>query len=174
MLARIPRDAWIGVAGIAAAILYWGAADAIPISPLDGVVNAGAMPKALAWALGGLGALLVVRAVAVEVMATAALKQARVAAAPTDGDGEPEASWHEHLRAAGVAAFALAYILALPVAGYALSVAVLVAVVSLYGGAARDWRVLAVGVGAAAVYYAVFVLLLGIPLPPGLWSGLFG
>jgi hypothetical protein len=175
MLARVPRDTWIGLTGIVAAVLYWGAADGIPISPLDGVVNAGAMPKALAWALGALGALLVVRSVAVELMTAAAVRNAvRASGAAVDEDGEPKASWREHARAAGVAAFALAYIVALPVLGYAVSVAVLVAVVSFYGGATLDWRVPAVGAGAAIIYYAVFVLLLGIPLPPGFWPGLFG
>jgi hypothetical protein len=175
MLARVPRDTWIGLAGIASAALYWSAADAIPISPLDGVVNAGAMPKALAWALGALGALLVMRSVAVELMTAAAVHRAAgPSESAVDEDGEPTASWREHGRAAGVAVFALAYVLALPVFGYAVSVAVLVAVVSLYGGATLDWRVPAVGAGAAIIYYAVFVLLLGIPLPPGFWPGLFG
>ena len=172
MLARVPRDVWIGLAMLVAAVLYWRMADGIPISPLDGVVNAGAMPKALAWALGALAVLLIVRALSVEFMAASARAKPAAAGDGASDEGEGRASLAEHLKALGIPAFALGYILLLPVLGYAVSVALLVGLVSLYGGARLDWRIPAVGAGAAACFYIVFVLLLGIPLPAGFWPSL--
>ena len=171
MLARVPRDVWIGLGVLAAAVLYWRTADIIPISPLDGVVNAGAMPKALAWALGALAVLLIVRALSVEVMAAAQAGRVADGADDAEADAKP-VSLREHLKAMGIAALALAYILALPRLGYVVSVALLVSAASVYGGARLDWRVPATAVGAAAAFYLIFVVLLGIPLPAGFWPTL--
>jgi hypothetical protein len=170
-LARVPRDVWIGLVVLVAAVTYWRYADAIPISPLDGVVNAAAMPKVLAWGLGGLAVLLILRAVSVEVMAAQAVRAAGPRSRGAASEDVP-ASLRDHLKALGMAGFALCYVLLLPYLGYALSVALVVGCVSLYIGAPRDWKIPAVAVGAAVVFYLIFVVLLGIPQPPGLWPAL--
>jgi hypothetical protein len=46
---------------LAGSALYWREADSIPISPLDGEVNAAAVPKMLATILGVLAVLLVIK-----------------------------------------------------------------------------------------------------------------
>src|SRR3546814_151489 len=60
------RDTWIGVVFLAFAIVYWIAADGIRISPLDGPVTAAGLPKSLAYALGTLAVLLILRSLALK------------------------------------------------------------------------------------------------------------
>lgn len=176
MVGRIPRDVWIGLAMLGVAIAYGRVAAGIPISPLDGIVNASVMPTALAWTLGVLAVLLIVRAVSVQVMMASATRR-QAPAAPEPAEAAPEAdrgALQTHLRALGMAGLALAYLVALPRLGYVPSVFLLVAAVGLYTGARPGLQLLAVAAGAAVTYYVVFVRLLGIPLPPGFWPSLLG
>jgi hypothetical protein len=73
---KIPRDVWIGLVTLVFSVLYWRAADGIPISPLDGVVNAGALPKALAYAMMFFSLLLILRALLTERMYLRAARRA--------------------------------------------------------------------------------------------------
>jgi cell division protein FtsW (lipid II flippase) len=136
------------------------------------VVNAAAMPKALAWGLGALALLLILRALTVEVMAAQAARAMAGSTKRETASEEAAFSLRDHLKALGLAGFALAYVLLLPYLGYAVSVALVVGCVSLYIGAPRDWKIPAVAVGAAAVFYLIFVVVLGIPQPPGFWPSL--
>jgi putative tricarboxylic transport membrane protein len=174
---RVPQDVWIGLVMLGAAVAYWYGADGIPISPLDGAVNAAAMPKALAYALGALSLLLIVRALSVEVMAQRAAASAGVDAAPAAPLPTPEQlakRRHAHLRAAGMLAFGVAYLLVLYLLGYLISAALLIIGVAIYNGAKPDWRLGLTALGLAIGFHVVFVVLLGIPLPPGLLAGLLG
>lgn len=176
---RIPRDVWIGLAAVVLAGVYWYGADQIPISPLDGAVNAAAMPKALAYALGGLAVLLIVRALAIDAItrrATAAAGAAPPAApARTDAqDGEDAVSRRKrHLRAGGMLAIGVLYLIAVPYLGYMLSIALLVFAVATYMQARPDRRLLLLSAGIAVFFYLLFVRFLNIPLPPGFWPSLF-
>ena len=60
---RIPRDVWIGLAALALGAWYWRAAGDIPISPLDGIVNATVLPHMLGIAMMLFSVLLILRAV---------------------------------------------------------------------------------------------------------------
>src|SRR3546814_19317957 len=60
----MPRDAWIGVAFLVLAVVYWIAADGIRIRPLDGPVTAAGLPTSLGYALGGPSVLLILRRLA--------------------------------------------------------------------------------------------------------------
>lgn len=176
MLSRVPRDVWIGLAALVVAALYWWGADGIPISPLDGAVNAAAMPKALAYALGGLAAVLILRAIAIRLMTRRAIQQAApepAEVAREDEQSESPPSRVKHLRAMGMLAIGLVYLLIVPYLGYLVSVALLVFAVSLYMKAPLGRKTLAVAVGSGVFFYFMFVQFLDIPLPPGFWPSVF-
>ena len=162
------RDAWIGVVFLAFAVVFWIAADGIRISPLDGPVTAAGLPKSLAYALGALAVLLIVRSFAVK----------RIAATkpvPTEA-GEEAANdlgnLRQHLRAVGVLAIGVAYLLAVPYLGYILSIFGLMLATAVYAGARFGARTGVIAVFGAVFFYFFFVKLLNIPLPPGLWPDL--
>jgi putative tricarboxylic transport membrane protein len=171
---RIPRDVWIGLAALALGGWYWRAAGDIPISPLDGIVNAAALPRSLAVAMMGFSVLLILRALAIEAMY---LRAARRAAGPVADrpalDGQAFTAG-QHLKAAGIVAIGIAYLLILPYLGYLLSVALLVIVASVYIGARAGAYTVGVGLMVAVAYYLLFVRLLDIPLPAGFWPSLIG
>lgn len=171
---RVPRDVWIGLVMLAGAVLYWYGAEGIPISPLDGEVNAAAMPKALAYALGALALLLILRALFIEVMARrAAAASAASAGATGAGPAEEGAARRKgHVRALGMLAIGLAYLLVLDTLGYAVSVALLIFGVAVYMGLRASPRVVAIAVLLAAGFYLIFARLLDIPLPEGILSGI--
>ena len=181
MLHRIPRDIWIGLATMVLAGVYWYGADQIPISPLDGAVNAAAMPKTLAYALSGLALILILRALAIEVITRRATSAAVAAAEPSAGaamaepkDGEDALSRRKrHLRAAGMLGIGITYLIAVPYLGYVLSIALLVFGVAGYMQARPDRKLLLLSGGIAVFFYLLFVRFLDIPLPPGFWPSLF-
>jgi len=173
---------WVGFGAIAGAGLYWRVANRIPISPLDGVVNAAMMPKTLAMVLAGLGLALVLRAGILAVLNARALRRATSGAeapvaamagkAADDDDSQP--TRRENLRAAGMLMFGLAFLLVVPVLGYAVSVALLVGGVSAFMGTRPGWKLAGISAAAAVTFHIIFVELLSIPLPPGIWPNLFG
>lgn len=171
---RIPRDVWIGLAAFALGAWYWRAAGDIPISPLDGIVNASALPRMLAIAMMLFSVLLVLRALLVEYMFLRAARQ-RSGATPVRPETEGrEFTTRQHLKAAGVVAIGIAYLLILPWLGYIPSVMLLMLAMSLYIGARAGLYTLGVAIVIAVVFYLLFVRLLGIPLPAGFWPSLLG
>lgn len=171
---RIPRDVWIGLAAFALGAWYWRAAGDIPISPLDGIVNASALPRILAIAMMLFSVLLILRALLVEYMFLAAARK-RV-----DGLARrPEVEGHaftprQHVKAAGIVCIGIVYLLVLPWLGYIPSVILLMLAVSVYIGARAGLYTLGVAVAIAVAFYLLFVRLLGIPLPAGFWPTLMG
>lgn len=169
---RIPRDVWIGLAAFALGAWYWRAAGDIPISPLDGVVNAAALPRMLAIAMMLFSLLLILRALLIEL---AYLRAARGAAGPVaarpDSEGQTFTP-HQHLKAAGVVVIGIVYLLILPWLGYVPSVILLMVSMSVFIGARAGVYTLGVAVVIAVIFYLLFVQLLGIPLPAGLWPAL--
>lgn len=150
---------------LAAAILYWHEADKIRISPLDGPVGASGLPKALAWALGLLAVVLILRGLAGMFLAR------RAADGPAEAGGKPDLK--VHLRAIGMLLIGVGYLLVVPFLGYTISIGLLLAAVSLYVGAPAGMRTLLVAVLGAVIFYFLFVRFLGIPLPPGMLYGMF-
>jgi hypothetical protein len=163
------RDAWIGVVFLAFAVVYWIAADGIRISPLDGPVTAAGLPKSLAYALGGLAVLLILRSLALKRMLAG--NQARPAAAAAAEEAGPSDS-HAHLRALGMLALGLGYLLVVPFLGYLLSIIGLLLAASLYIGARFGVKTAAIAGLGGVFFYLLFVQFLHIPLPPGLWPDL--
>lgn len=155
----INRDTWIGLVMLLVAVVYWLEADKIRISPLDGPVGASGLPKALAYALGALALVLIMRSLA----------GALTARKPTPSDDVKEQSpaMRPHLRALGLLVIGVGYLLLVNSLGYTVTIAALLLAVSLYIGAELNVRTVSIAVIGGVVYYLLFVQFLGIPLPSG-------
>jgi hypothetical protein len=157
----INRDAWIGLAMLLVAVVYWLEADKIKISPLDGPVGASGLPKSLAYALGLLSIILIARSLFGALMAPKAAPQHAV-------DEQTFAdAMRPHLRAVGMLAIGVGYLLLVSWLGYIITIAALLLLVSLYIGAALTLRTVLIAALGGVFYYLLFVQFLGIPLPPG-------
>jgi len=149
----LSRDAGLGVLAIVVAGAYYAEAATIQQSLLADAVGADGVPRMLAVGMALSGLVLAGRSVL------------RPAAAP-DGDLPMSA----HLRAAGLLAILVIYLLVVPVAGYPLSVAALIAAVAVYAGARVNTTLAITAVAGAAAFWLMFRWLLGIPLPVGMLS----
>lgn len=155
------------------AIAYWLEADTIPRSPLAGQVGADGLPKLLAVTLAVLSVCLALQTWAEMRKQRRSGAAAREAVAGGETGGEA-VDWRRHLRALGLIGIGAAYLLLLPILGYAVCAALVLAGVATYTGLRPSFRTVLFGVGGAAVYYVVFVRILGIPLPAGFWPALLG
>ncbi|MGI9417367.1 MAG: tripartite tricarboxylate transporter TctB family protein [Geminicoccaceae bacterium] len=145
------------------AVVYWFEADKIRISPLDGPVGASGLPKTLAYALAVLAAILIVRSLA---GALTGAKTVRTQA-EDDSDRSLVDILMPHLRAVGLLAIGVGYLLLVSWFGYAITIAALLLVVSLYIGATLSLRTLVIAAIGGVVCHVLFVEFLGIPLPAG-------
>ncbi|MEM9440563.1 MAG: tripartite tricarboxylate transporter TctB family protein [Pseudomonadota bacterium] len=157
----INRDIWIGLVMFLVAVVYWFEADKIKISPLDGPIGASGLPKSLAYALGALAIILIVRSVIGTLMAPKTASQ-EPASVTSMGD-----LIRPHLRAIGMLGIGVGYLLLVPWLGYTITIAALLLVVSLYIGADLTRRTLLIAAIGGVAYYLLFVQFLGIPLPAG-------
>ena len=157
------RDSAVAIGLIGTAGLYWLGANQIRVSRLEGIVGAQAVPKGLAISLAILSALL---------LAQDLWRARRTAGAGGRKDGEPSGSY-AHLRAAGMLLIGVGYLALVGTIGYVPAVALLVVATALYLGQSWSVRLAALAVGLALFYYLIFVRLLGIPLPRGIWPGVW-
>jgi putative tricarboxylic transport membrane protein len=144
------------------ALAYWLGADAIPKSSLSGSVGADGLPKLLAVTLGVLSVALAGQ--------TILEARKRAAAGKLAASGGPH--WRAHARAFGVIAIGAVFIALLPVLGYVVTVGLLLVGIAIYSGKRPDLWTVVFGVVGAVVFYVLFVHLLRVPLPPGLWASL--
>ena len=157
MTGQLNAELTFGVVALAAAAAYYAAARAIPSSLLDDVVGSGGLPKAYGLALAVLALAQIARALG---------SRRRIAARSS---GEPMPS---HGKTIGTLALGLAYGAVLPWLGYAGSIALLIAATAAYQGSGFNRRVALIAAGGAVFLWALFVWLLGIPQPAGIWTGL--
>lgn len=149
----------IGIAGT-----YYTWSTSIADSTLSDEVGAGGLPRALAVVLAVLGVILIARTLLIARAATPA-------AAAASEDDEEQASLP---RGIGFLLIGAAYLLLLPITGYIIATALLIAAVALYEGASRTWVIPVAAIGGGVFYWTVFVLLLGVHQPSGsLFEGLF-
>ncbi|WP_342362815.1 tripartite tricarboxylate transporter TctB family protein [Terrarubrum flagellatum] len=159
------KDMWGGVALLIIAAAYYIGIGQIAESTLSDDVGATGLPRMLALSLAVVALALIARSLI-------AARAATVTAAGAANDDEEEET-ATLPRAIGLLLFGAAYILILPYAGYLVSIALLIAGVCAYEGAARDWRLPVIAIAGAALYWAIFVKLLGVHQPAGLvFSGL--
>ncbi len=126
---------------------YLAQAIAIEDSLLSDAVGAGGVPKGIGALMIGAGALLALRS---------------LRAPPAEAKGEGIAP---HLKALGLLALLAAYVLLLPVLGYAPAILLLLVAVAAYAGAPLRPPLLLFGLGMTAVLWGSFVGLLHVPFP---------
>ncbi len=158
----INRDTWIGLVMMLVAVVYWLEADKIKISPLDGPVGAAGLPKALAYALGALAVVLIVRSIV-----EGALDRRSAEAETGDGKQPLFEAMQPHLRAIGMLAIGVGYLLLVSWLGYAITIAALLLAVSLYIGAKPTARTFLIAIAGGIFFHLLFVEFLGISLPAG-------
>jgi hypothetical protein len=158
----VTRDTSVALGLLALAGLYWLGADQIKVSRLEGIVGAQAVPKGLAVSLAILSVLLIAQDVW-------RARRAEPAAEVENGADGTDA----HLRAVGILLIGVAYLAVVGTIGYLPAIALLLLATARYLG--RPWSadLFLVALGGAALYYLIFVRLLGIPLPPGIWPGVW-
>jgi putative tricarboxylic transport membrane protein len=142
-----------GVAALAVAGTYYAAARAIPSSMLDDVVGSGGLPMVYGAVLAALALMQIVRALVSKRSST-----------QTAGGVGP------NVTAIGTLALGVGYAAVVQWLGYAGSIALLLGATAVHQGAGFSSRVVLVAVCGAAFLWALFVWLLGIPQPPGIWS----
>ena len=153
------------------AATYYLLGTSIPQSALDDAVGPRGLPRAYAIVLVVLAILTIVRG---------ALSRARQTEVPT-------ARQNHHTRArswrfVGLAMIGIAYLAVVPWLGYLVSIGLLIACTAWYqggsiagepDGAGSTRGILVVAASGAVMLWLLFVALLGIPQPSGVWSEIF-
>jgi hypothetical protein len=160
----VSRDLVAGVVLLVASIGYYVTATGIPVSLIDTTVNSSALPKLLGIGGAGLSIVLIVQGLLKQ------RRQAAAAAAPADAP----APWLQHKRALGILIIVVAYALLLDVVGYFVSMALMLAATAYYQAyfyrSVKSVPVMTgLALGGALLFWAIFDLLVGIPMPEGLW-----
>jgi hypothetical protein len=170
----MPRNLIGGILTVLIGVGYLTMALNLRASALADTVGPAGFPKVLAYAVIGLGLILCIQSI------IAIRAQRSVAAIPggaaTMGEGtagDQIDSLRGVLKALGMLALGVVYLLIVRWLGYVLSVALLMIAAAVYLGTPFSARVVGIGVAGALVYWVVFVLVLGIPLPPGILGNLF-
>jgi hypothetical protein len=136
---------------------YYALAAVIPESQLADTVGPGGLPKAYAVLLAALSTLVIVRA-----------RSGRLAPPPT-GAAPTHVVPHARARVAGMLGIGVLYVAVVPWIGYVAALAGVMVGTALCQGSGLNRRVLIVGTAGAGVMWLLFVRLLGIPQPPGIW-----
>jgi putative tricarboxylic transport membrane protein len=145
------RDMLCGAFGLVLAAAYYALADALPVSLLSDQIGADGVPKSLAAGLALCSLLLV----------------ARAALARTGSKAGEAVGPHEHARSLGIVALGALYAAVAPVIGYAPALALLIAAAALYFGTELTLRLVLVSALGAALFWALFVKMLGVAMPSG-------
>ena len=153
MTRQLNADLVFGVVSLAIAGVYYALARAIPSSFLDDVVGSRGLPIVYGVVLAVLALTLIARG----VLARRSGSQAAPGTAT-------------NAKTAGILGLGVGYGALLPWLGYAGSIALLLAGTAVHQGARLSARVVIVAVCGAAFMWGLFVWLLGIPQPPGIWS----
>lgn len=163
------RDLVFGIATLAIALVYHALTSTIPPSELADPIGAQGLPRIYSFALAALSMLLIVRSLRLSNHEPRT-SEPRTSEPRTS---EPsEASHHRAARVAGMLLIGVVYILVIPYLGYVVSVATLIAVTTYLQGGALNGRTVLVALSGAALFWAVFIWLLRIQYPAGLWPSL--
>jgi hypothetical protein len=167
------RDLVLGCVLLGMSAAYYLAAAAIPDSELSDAIGPAGLPSVYAILLASLALVLTARSLR-------ARRASRAATSREPGDHPRRTPG----RVAALLALGVLYIAAVPFTGYPIAIAALIVATALYhagsapaAGTSRrrhgTARVLLVGVAGAGLLWLVFVVLLRIPQPAGIWSTLW-
>ncbi len=156
------RDAITGIVLMALAVLYYLMADALPKSLLSDNVGADGFPKLLAGALFMLALILLLMGLF-----------KRRASNPAEVQEKRAHEKQAAIKAAGMLILGVLYLLFVSLIGYPIAVGFLIAGVLLYYKEALSLKVvLTAGIGGI-LFWVFFVFAMDIPMPMGIWAGLF-
>jgi putative tricarboxylic transport membrane protein len=154
------KDAFFGTATLVISVAYYWMATAIPASQLADAIGPQALPKAYAILLALFSLILIGRSLARR-------RNGRTRAAATEPT-QRSPLW----RVAGMLGIGVLYILVAPWLGYVLSIAGLLLATIYYQGGSVNRQVALVAASGAIFFWFLFVVLMGIPQPPGWWPSL--
>ena len=137
---------------------YYALASNIGRSALDDAVGPAGLPVVYALVLATIALVLAGQA----VLRTLLLRAVDDSAAA----GQPTLVLR---RAGGVFAIGIGYVLGVPLVGYFLALVLVIAAMALYQGERASARLATIAVAGAALFWLLFVRLLGIPMP-ALWG----
>jgi hypothetical protein len=161
---KAQRELVLGSATLTIAIVYYLLAIRIPESDIADVIGAQGLPKTYAVLLAGLSLILIVRAA----------RARRTADTPDRTPAQPAQGLQRGVgwRVVGMLMNGVIYILVVPWLGYILSIAALIAATVYYQGGQLNRRTAAVAIGGAIFLWLLFVRLLHIAHPAGIWPSL--
>lgn len=163
------RNIILGVLTLALGVAYLVEARGLPRSALSDAVGASGFPVLIAWSL---------IVIAIFMLGQSALQMylSRRKLAVDDAE-EARGIWADArtvtLRAAGLVAIMAAFLSLLPIIGYMASLVVMLGAVAAYQGRRNGPEVAAVAVGGALTLWVLFVWVLDISLPAGIFENLF-
>jgi hypothetical protein len=170
--AEAQRELVLGSATLAIAVVYYLLAIRIPQSDIADVIGAQGLPKTYAALLAGLSIILIVRSVVATRTQRVRAASPAAAADATSATRKPGLQRGVAWRVFGMLMNGVIYILVVPWLGYILSIAALIAATVYYQGGGLNRRVAAVAVGGALLLWLLFVRLLHIAHPAGIWPSL--
>jgi hypothetical protein len=154
------KDVLFGSATLVLSVGYYLMAATIPSSQLADAIGPQGLPKAYAILLAGFSLILIGRSLA---------RRRGGGTKTAAGERAPRSPlW----RVAGMLAIGVVYILVAPWLGYVLSIAGLLFATTYYQGGTVNRQVAIVAVSGAVFFWFLFVVLMGIPQPPGWWPSL--
>jgi hypothetical protein len=142
-----------GAICLALAAAYYVMASAIPESALADTVGPQGLPKTYAVVLGALSLVLILKS----WTARPGVSDRRIPI----------------VRVAGMLVIGIVYLAVVPWTGYILALTGLIAATTYYQGGGLNGRVALVALSGALFFWVLFVAILGIPHPPGIWPALF-
>ena len=151
------KDVYFGTATLVLSVAYYWMAALIPTSQLADAIGPQGLPKAYAILLAAFSLILIGRSLARR-------RHGRTKSRPAERT-ERSPLW----RVAGMLGIGIVYILVAPWLGYVLSIAGLLLATTYYQGGTVNRQVAMVAVSGAIFFWVLFVVLMGIPQPPGWW-----
>jgi hypothetical protein len=158
------RDLVCGILMLALAIAYYSVAAAIPHSTLTDSVGPQGLPISYAVALGILSLLLIANTLLGRGGGIHAVVSASKNVAKSDR--------YAALRAGGMLVMGAAYVAMLPWLGYIVTLGLLIFSVAWYLERRFTRWMLPIAACGGAVFWLIFVEILQIPQPAGLWPSL--
>jgi putative tricarboxylic transport membrane protein len=157
------RDLVFGSATLAVAAVYYSLTSTIPQSQLADPIGPQGLPTTYAIVLAVLSIVLIARS----------LRTAnREPANPEPTNHRIPAPGSRIPRVLGMLLIGVAYIIVVPYLGYLVSVAMLITATTYFQGGQVNGRTLVVALSGAALFWVLFIWLLRIQYPAGLWPTL--
>lgn len=154
----LSKDFVGGLVAIALGSLYLIFSFRQRVSALADTIGPAGIPKVLGILMLSLGIILCAQAIF----------QTRKSFVPAATEWNGEA--RKIFRAFGLIIIGVIYLFLLAFLGYVLSIALLLVAIAFYLGAASSWRMILVAAGGAVLLWTIFVILLGVPMPAGIFS----